>query len=89
MTTESQAKRYRDGYAAGQRDGSAPSSEEDESIMRSVTGDDEADAGYAAGFQSGRSAYRRGAFSGLTRVVKDVFWIPQLSRWFQRRFGEA
>lgn len=89
MTTESQARRYRDGYAAGQRDGSAPSSEEDEAIMRSATGDDESDAGYADGFQDGRRTYRRGAFSWLTRVVKDVFWIPQMNRWFQRRSGEA
>jgi hypothetical protein len=85
MPTESQYKRYRDGYAAGQRDGAAPSSAEDESIMRSITGDHETDAGYSDGFYTGRRQYRLGAFSGLTRVVKDVFWIPQLDRWFRRR----
>ncbi len=89
MPTESQVKRYRDGYAAGQRDGSTPSSDEDESIMRSLTGDDETDSGYSDGFQDGRQSHRDGAFSGISRVLKDVLWIPQMSRWFQRRSADA
>lgn len=84
MKTESQHKRYRDGYAAGQRDGSASSSNEDELIMRSVTGDRDADTGYTDGFAQGRRQFRMGAFSGLSRVVRDIFWIPQVSKWFKR-----
>jgi hypothetical protein len=87
MTTDSQAKRYRDGYAAGRRDGAMHSVEEDESQMRSLTGDDSADAGYVDGFLTGRNLLRNQAFSGLGRVLKDVLWIPEITGWLHRRAG--
>ena len=87
MTTESQEKRYRDGYAAGRRDGAVHSTNEDESQMRSLTGDAYADDGYVDGFADGRHAIRIHVFTGVGRVLKDVLWVPQITAWLRRLAG--
>lgn len=87
MTTESEEKRYRDGYAAGRRDGTVPSAGEDESQQRSLTGDTWADEGYVDGFADGRHTHRIQVFTGVGRVLKDVLWVPQISGWFRRLAG--
>ena len=84
MTTDSQEKRYRDGYAAGRRDGAVHSTNEDESLIRSMTGDAWADDGYVDGFVDGRHGSRVHVFSGVGRVLKDVLWVPQITGWLRR-----
>ena len=87
MTTDSQDKRYRDGYAAGRRDGSVQPGEADPPHERVRTGDEWADNGYTDGFSDGRDAPRVKLFSGLGRVIKDVLWVPDITGWLHRRAG--
>jgi hypothetical protein len=87
MTTDSQDKRYRDGYAAGHRDGSVQPGDTDVADERLSTGDEWADNGYSDGFSDGRDKPGGKFFSGMGRVIKDVFWIPKLSSWLHRRAG--
>lgn len=87
MKTQSQIKRYRDGYAAGHRDGAIMRDNVDSSNERLKTGDESADTGYRDGFLDGADAPRVRLFSGVGRVAKDVFWIPGISTWLKRRAG--
>ena len=86
MTTENRARRYRAGFAAGYRAGSAVLNDHKAPVMRSLTGDDEADAGYSDGFQRGGHVHHGGSLSGFTRVIRDVFWSSLVSRWHQRPY---
>jgi hypothetical protein len=83
MTSDSRDQRYRDGYAAGDRDASIPSSEEDESRMRRHTGDPWADDGYVRGFFAARRAIRTRAFSGVARLTA-AFRSPRFTGWLRR-----
>jgi hypothetical protein len=89
MTTDSQEKPYRDGYAAGRRDGSVHLADEDESQMRTPTGDTWADDGYVVGFADGRRTLRLLVFSGLGRVLKDVVGLSQITGWLRRLAGST
>lgn len=87
MKTNSQDKRYRDGYAAGIRDGGVPSDEEAESQMRSLTGDSWADDGYSQGFYEGREQLRKQAFAEAGQALRGVFSFPGISAWLRRMAG--
>lgn len=88
MTTESEHSRYRSGYAAGQRD-AVDSSQDDDMLKRSLTGDDWADTGYAHGFAEEKERLRTQAFSDLWRLVRDILRIPQLTGWGKRVAGRV
>jgi hypothetical protein len=87
MKTESQIKRSRDGYAAGHRDGVGARGEADAPDGRAGTGDESADTGYRDGVFDGADAPRVRPFAGVGRVIKDVFWLPGISTWLNRRAG--
>jgi len=80
MRTESQEKRYRDGYAAGQRDGRFESGVEEASQQRVPNADADSNAGYAAGFAERRRTTRQSA-----NVFSNVPWLAQVSDWIKRR----
>jgi hypothetical protein len=84
MRTESQNKRYRDGYAAGHRDGNVESGLEVESQRRSPTGDDDTDAGYSAGFDDHRQSTRAGQKHQSADLFRHLPWLPRVSAWLKR-----
>jgi hypothetical protein len=84
MQSESQQLRYRNGYAAGQRDGDIEDGQEVESRMRRDTGDDWSDAGYRDGFFARRDSKGDRLLNRSLELLRHVFWIPQLTGWVKR-----
>ena len=87
MPSESQNKRYRDGYAAGNRDGNFASGIDVESQRRSPTGDEWTDEGYSDGFSDSRQSRHDGVLSQSVDLFRSVNVLPQISGWLKRLAG--
>jgi hypothetical protein len=89
MPSESENKRYRDGYAAGQRDGNTESGIEMESQRRSPTGDTSSDEGYSEGFAASRQSRPDGFRPQSADLFKQMNVLPQISGWLKRVAGRS
>lgn len=79
MTTEDQEKRFRDGYATGDHDGTIQATQGIESWMRRDTGDPWTDDGYVDGFVAAQRAVRTRERSGSAQLP-----VPRLTGWLHR-----
>jgi len=87
MTNQDDDERYRDGYAAGRRDGQRPQANEFESHLRSETGDPSTDDGYVDGFFDRRDEMHGPVLSGVGDLLKTLLWWPEIRGVMDRLTG--
>jgi hypothetical protein len=84
MTTESQDTRYRNGYAAGQRDAASPVDDAPDTPERPETGDPWSDLGYDDGFADRRAIHHATPLRQTSEMLAQVFWLPEIAGWARR-----
>jgi hypothetical protein len=84
MTTDSQDTRYRNGYAAGQRDAASPVADALDTPDRLETGDPWSDLGYEEGFADRQAMQHATPFRQTGEMLSQVFWLPEIAGWARR-----
>ncbi len=80
MTTDSQDTRYRNGYAAGQRDDMYPSDDEPNNPKRPATGDPWSDLGYNEGFADRHATQHPSSLRRAGETLAQVLRLPERSQ---------